>query len=629
MEDRPLSLRASLTLALAVLSVAALVQAGPAEVESRISALRDPDADVRRGAAEALARLGPRASEAVPALVAALNDPDMGVRWHSAVALGTMGPRAVEPLVGALKGTIPITRQGAALALGRMGPGAAGALHPLMDALRDTDASVRERSAEALGMMGVGAAAAVGALVRLLADSDPYLEGKAAEALGKIGQEAVPALTVALQDRECTVRWCAAIALGRIGPAAREATPVLTKALQDGDEHVRWCSVIALGNIGVQAAEAVPALIRCLHDKDEDVRWGANLALEKIDPGFVKRELDWRSAAATIDTVTPVLMKELHVPGVSVALISDRQVVWSKSFGVADVRSGRPVTGATLFEACSMSKPVFAYLVMKLVEMGKLDLDRPLAEYLPLDDPPAQKDKELITTRMVLSHTTGLPNWRKGDEEREGPLPVTFRPGSRFSYSGEGVFYLQRVVEHITGEPLEVYAQRALFGPLGLRQMSYVWTPDVEPSLASGHDAGGKFLQRTRYTHANAAYSLYTTALNYAAFIVEIVKSDRSADPSLSRSSVEAMLGHQVALDARDPIERPGSARGLAVYWGLGWSVNTSAAGDIVHHSGSNRSGFRCFSQFNPGRGSGIVIMTNSTNGGDLWTRLISQIGDL
>jgi len=629
MEDRHLPLRAALTLALAVLSVPALAQVRQAEVKANISALGNPDADVRRGAAEALARLGPSAVEAIPALIATLNDTDTGARWHSAVALGAIGPGAVELLVGALRGTNATTRQGAALALGRMGPSASRALRPLITALKDPDASVRERAAEALGLLGPGAAPAAAELVRLLSDTDPYVEGKVAETLGKIGKEAVPSLTPALQDRNRTVRWCAAIALGRIGAAAREAVPALTTALEDRDENVRWCAVIALGSVGVPALGAVPALVRCLHDKDEDVRRGADLALEQIDPTFAKRELDWRSAAATIRTLTPVLMNELHVPGASIALIADRQVVWSKSFGVADVRSGKPVTGGTLFEACSMSKPVFAYLVIKLVELGKLDLDRPLAEYLPEGDPPAQKDKDFITARMVLSHTTGFPNWRKGDEERQGPLPVKFRPGSRFSYSGEGIFYLQRVVEHVTGEPLEVYARRTLFSPLGLGHMSYVWTPDLEPALASGHDAGGKFLQKTRYTHANAAYSLYTTALDYAAFLVEIMKADRSASYSLSPQSIEAVLGHQVALDARDPIERPGSARGLAVYWGLGWSINTSAAGDIVHHSGANRSGFRCFSQFNPARGSGIVIMTNSTSGGDVWTRLISQVGDL
>ena len=629
MKNRRSSLRAVVALALVALSAAALAQAGPPEVQNGVVALRDPDAGLRCAAAEALARLGPAALDAAPALVGALNDPDIGVRWHAAVALAAIGPGAVEPLNGALRSTVPETRQGAALALGRMGPGAAGALHALLGALEDPEAGVRERVAESLGLIGQGAAASVGPLVRALADPDPYVEGRAAEALGRIGAEAVPALAAALADRERTVRWCAAIALGRVGERAGEAVPALAKALDDADDNVRWSAVIALGNIGPRAAGAVPALLRSLHDQDGDVRWGANLALERIDADFAHRRLDWRSAAAAIETLTPALMAELHVPGAAVVLIADRRVVWSRSFGVADVRSGKPVSPGTLFEACSMSKPVFAYIVMKLVELGKLNLDRPLALYLPEDDPPAQEEKGLITTRMVLSHTSGLPNWRKGDEERQGPLPVTFRPGSRFSYSGEGIFYLQRVVEHITGEPLEVYARRALFGPLGMRQTSYVWTPGLEPSLASGHDAGGKFLQRTKYAHANAAYSLYTTAEDYAALLVEIMKPDRSAECSLSRQTVEEMLGHQVALDARDPIERPASARGLAVYWGLGWSVNASAAGDIVHHSGSNRSGFRCFSQFSPARGSGIVIMTNGTNGNDLWTRLVGQVGDL
>ena len=496
-------------------------------------------------------------------------------------------------------------------------------------ALSEADAGVREEAAEALGRLGPGAAAAVPALVRLFSDPDPYVQGRAAEALGRIGRDAVPALTKALGDRDQTVRWCAAIALSRMGPAARDAAGGLTAALRDVSENVRWCAVVALGGIGAPAAAAAPALLACLHDRDEDVRWGAVLALTQIDPAFATRRLDWRSVAATIEELTPALMHELHVPGVSIALVAGREVVWSKSFGVADARTGTPVTGETLFEACSMSKPVFAYLVLKLVEQGKLDLDRPLAEYLPEDDPPAQPEKRLITARMVLSHTTGLPNWRKGDEERGGPLPLKSRPGSRFGYSGEGIFYLQRVVEHVTGETLDVYARRTLLAPLGLAHMSYVWTPKLEPALASGHDEHGKFRLKTRYTHPNAAYSLYTSALDYAAVLVEIMKPERSAAHSLSRASIEAMLGHQVALDARDPIERPASAQGLAAYWGLGWSINTTAAGDIAHHSGSNRSGFRCFSQFSPAKGSGIVIMTNGTSGGDLWTRLISQVGDL
>ena len=129
--------------------------------------------------------------------------------------------------------------------------------------------------------------------------------------------------------------------------------------------------------------------------------------------------------------------------------------------------------------------------------------------------------------------------------------------------------------------------------------------------IASGHTAEGMFLEKTRYTHPNAAYTLYTSADDYARFLIEIMKQDRTSPYSLRQSTVDTMLARQVVVTSREPIERPGKARGTAVYWGLGWSMNETAQGYIMHHSGANRSGFRCFSQFNPATGSGIVIMTN------------------
>ncbi len=120
-----------------------------------------------------------------------------------------------------------------------------------------------------------------------------------------------------------------------------------------------------------------------------------------------------------------------------------------------------------------------------------------------------------------------MPNWRKGGEEREGPLPVYFKPGTKFSYSGEGIYYLQRVVERITREPLAAYAKRNLFDKLGLASTSFVWTADLGPRIATGHDAAGKCLPRSRYAHANAAYTLYTTPGDYAAFIIGIMKPER------------------------------------------------------------------------------------------------------
>jgi len=281
-----------------------------------------------------------------------------------------------------------------------------------------------------------------------------------------------------------------------------------------------------------------------------------------------------------------------------------------------------------LFEAASMSKPVFAILALQLADEGRLDLDRPLIEYSSELAVPDQPGRQRITARMALSHTAGFPNWRPGGEEREGPLPLLFEPGTRFGYAGEGVFYLQRVVEKITGQPLDLRARAALLDPLGIKGSSFAWSPEVDRSLASGHGEDGSFLTRSKYTHTNAAYTLYTTAEEYARIVVELMNAARSDSGILSQRSAREMLRGQVALDARDPIERPFSAQGRSVHWGLGWSLNVTAGGDIFHHSGANRTGFRCYSQFSLDRRSGLVIMTNGLGGGELWTRLVATIGD-
>ncbi len=513
--------------------------------------------------------------------------------------------------------------------LGAQTPSTEDEVLRLVVALRSGDSATRERAAVALGRLGPAATAAVEPLVATFADENLYLRGAAAVALGRVGAAAVPALIRAIGDPKADVRASAAIALGRLGTLAGDAAPSLARVLGDPDPYVRYCSAVALGEIGVGAKEALPALVDALHDSDEDVRQGARLAIRQVAPqgGSRPRELD--ALVATVERLVPALMGELRVPGVSVALVRDREVVWSKGFGVKDVVTRSPVSRDTVFEAASMSKPIFAVLAMQLVDGKRLDLDRPLTGYLTEQAVPDQPEKQIVTARMVLSHTSGFPNWRPGGEEREGPLPLLFAPGSRFGYSGEGMFYLQRVVEAIAGQPLDVLAQRALFAPLALRLTGYSWTPDIEAQLATGHGDDGTVITRSHYTHPNAAYTLYTTAGEYARLLVEVMRAEQGSSTLLSADSAREMLRHQVALDGRDPVERPWDAGGLGVFWGLGWSLNATRAGDIAHHGGSNRTGFRCFSQFSPSRGSGLVIMTNGTRGSELWTRLVAAIGDL
>jgi len=492
--------------------------------------------------------------------------------------------------------------------------------------LADPDPAVRERTAASLA---AGGAAAVEPLVAALADADPFVAGAAAESLARIGVASVPALVRALGDAREEARVGAAVALGKLGPKAADAVPPLAKALSDPKDVVRWTAANALGAAGRGASSAVPVLREALWDRDEDVRRGAALALERIDPTAWLRAPSWEATLATVERLVPLLMKEHHVPAVSIALVKDRRVAFSKAWGVADAKTGAPATTGTLFEVASMTKPAFAYLALKLVEEGKLDLDRPLSEIVDLPAVPGQPELTRVTPRMVLSHTSGLPNWRPGGEERDGPLPVLFEPGSRFGYSGEAFFLLQRAVEKVAGTPLETWAKGALFAPLGMERASFAWVPELDAALATGHDEDGMPKARARYRHANAAYTLVTTAPDYARFLTALLDPEAFGPKALSRAGVDAMLRHAVRADARQPVERPGRARGGAVFWGLGWGINETGGGDVVYHSGANQTGFRCYSQLAPSRGTGIVILTNGLGGGELWTRLVAAVGDL
>jgi CubicO group peptidase (beta-lactamase class C family) len=549
------------------------------------------------------------------------------------IASGAAYPREANSPV---KKNIKLLRSGsftermAAIAeLGSCGREARAAVPFLLLALDDRQAAVRESAAEALGKIGPAAKKTIRALVKRFADEDPFVSGKAVSALANIGAPALDDLIGSLADARDGVRWCAAIALGKIAPGGGKAIPFLTAALKDKNPDVRWCAAIALGKFKRQAAPALPELLRLLADEDRDVRWAAHVSLGKIDAQKLPDAPATSAVIEKLESLTPRWLKELKVPGAAISVISNCQVVWSKGFGVTDAARPADVDERTVFEACSMSKPVFAYLALELAEKGKLELDKPLGDYVA--EPFVEEDDEarLMTARMMLAHTGGMPNWRKGGEERDGPLPVYFRPGTKFSYSGEGMYYLQRVVEHITREPLAALAEHELFDKLGLASTSFVWSERLDPQIATGHDAAGVALPRSRYTHANAAYTLYTTPADYARFIIRIMKANGGGEPSLSAEMTDEMLAHQARMDTREVIDRPGRSLGLCAYRGLGWAIDATTAGDIAYHSGSNQTGFTCYSQFNRREGSGIVIMTNGKNGSELWSRLISAVGDL
>jgi CubicO group peptidase (beta-lactamase class C family) len=330
-----------------------------------------------------------------------------------------------------------------------------------------------------------------------------------------------------------------------------------------------------------------------------------------------------------LDELVPRLLESHKVPGVSIVGIENGRISWERQYGVRSADSREPVDSQTIFEACSMSKLPFAYAVMKLVEQGRLDLDRPLVEYLDKPYLPDEPRHRLITARMVLSHTTGFPNWREGGWDSGGPLHLLCDPGTRFTYSGEGFLYLQRVVEHITGTPIQPYLRQTIFDPLGIAISSYVWENRYEKLAAAGHDDKGQVKpNRPHYPDANVAFSLYCTPAEYATFLVEIMKPDRSAPQSLSEASIAAMLTRTTRADGHRSVDRSGTGNSDVPYWGLGWAIDATSSGDRIYHSGSNGTGFRCYCEFDRQRGSGIVIMTNAVNGDALWKAIMASVGE-
>ena len=321
---------------------------------------------------------------------------------------------------------------------------------------------------------------------------------------------------------------------------------------------------------------------------------------------------------ARLERSVPQWMKEGDVPGLSIALVRDGEVAWNHAFGVKNSRTKEPVADSTVFEAASLSKPVFAYAVMKLVDSGKFDLDKPLNQYLP-GDYDVGPDPRLgqITARRVLSHTTGFPNWRG----RDTMLKIYFTPGERFSYSGEGFVYLSKVIEHVTGEQFNDFMKRTVFDPLGMTSSSYVWQPAYDTLKTSRHDTLGQPSQQNKPTGANAAASLHTTAQDYGRFVGAILKGT-----GLKKETFQQMLTPQIKVDegGSNTTSKPPGKVSPNLSWGLGWGLQSTADGLSFWHWGDNGDSKAYVVAFERQR-LGVVVFANSANGLSFMPELVND----
>jgi len=300
----------------------------------------------------------------------------------------------------------------------------------------------------------------------------------------------------------------------------------------------------------------------------------------------------------------PIWMAEYHVPCVGVGLIENGKIKWVKNFGC--LQAGHPAPNNTLFNIASQTKPITAMLTLKLVQLGKWDLDEPLAHYWI--DPDIANDPYLgkLTTRIVLSHQTGFSNWRTDNGGTK--LHFNFEPGTKFGYSGEGYEYLRRALEAKFHQPLNVLLNAYLLKPLGIKDTHY-WSAHLDTNrFAMWHDGQGHRYQTSIQTPVNAADDLITTIADYCSLCMYTMQMADEGSPVYAE-----MVRPQVKT-------KPDN------YYGLGWGLVTGLPdGNYALEHGGSDIGVRTMALFLPKSKSGIVIMTNGDNGMFVSDRIIKR----
>lgn len=346
----------------------------------------------------------------------------------------------------------------------------------------------------------------------------------------------------------------------------------------------------------------------------------------------------------------PELMEWSNVPGLAIATLRNGRLAWSQGYGVTKAGESDSVTADTLFAAASLSKPVVAYAILRMRDEKLIDIDRPLWNYLPYDDLPEGDNAKLITARHALSHSSGLQNWRFA---RSDKLEFAFKPGEGFQYSGEGFYYLLRVLEHITGRGFEQYMQERVLKPLGMTNSTYLWHGAAEQKMSWGHngrmrpsetfnaprgrqmiaiaeqwkkpvatwkhedvvkaltEANKDAPQFPNFLLPNSAGSLISSVNEYALFLGRLLKP-RGDALDLSAASLRDMLSPQTKVNN-------------AISWGTGVGLERFEGGQMLWHWGDNGN-FKAFMMGDIASASGLIVFTNAQNGHKMWQRILIEV---
>ncbi|WP_343534943.1 serine hydrolase domain-containing protein [Pedobacter sp.] len=313
------------------------------------------------------------------------------------------------------------------------------------------------------------------------------------------------------------------------------------------------------------------------------------------------------------------LVDSAKIAGLQVAIVNHNKTVWTSSFGCKDMENQMPLNDSTVMYAASLTKPVSAYLFLRLVDRGIFKLDQPIRSYLkkPIGQYPKWKDLaedtisfNRITPRMLLAHSSGLPVLRQLYGNKTNLIA---KPGEKFYYSNEGINLLGFMVEEYTGKTLEVIAKEEVFGSLQMQRTSMVWEKSFENNFSYAYFKDGKKYGSERRQSSRAAGSMTTTATDYARFYIQLMTGK-----GLRKASLQQMLAPQIAVTSKrgfgslkDSLTHENDAMQLA--WGLGIGLFQSPYGKGFFHTGHGEANQNYAVAF-PEKGIAVVLLSNSEN---------------
>ncbi len=324
------------------------------------------------------------------------------------------------------------------------------------------------------------------------------------------------------------------------------------------------------------------------------------------------------AASADLDAIVAAQLALHKIPSISVAQIERGKVIRVAAWG--DQAPGVKATPHTLYNIASMTKPMAAEAMLRLVVKGKAGLDEPMANWWVDPDIASDPRRDKLTLRIALSHQTGFANWRFVDG---GKLRFLRDPGTRFGYSGEGFEYAARYMQKRVGKDFETLATQQVFRPLGMKETALTRRDWFAGRIAPPTTKDGTLLAPSIREPLNpsAADDGYTTPSDYARFLIAMLKPDRiGRKVAIERNQMQVSAKDQACEGARINI-CPDD-----VGWGLGWAMMRSGDHNIYWHGGNDK-GEATIGWWEPATGRGGVIFTNSAIGDAAFPDIMAAMG--